>query len=112
MPSFIKLAAINSLALGALAVPTTFSTSNNAAGFSVTQVAAGPALKGAKAVVHAFAKHGRTAPQVVQDAAKAQETSSVVATSYEADNLYLCPVTFGTPGVTLMLQFDTGSSDL
>ncbi|QRV81402.1 aspartyl protease [Ceratobasidium sp. AG-Ba] len=36
----------------------------------------------------------------------------VTANDIQNDTEYACPVTIGTPGITLLLDFDTGSSDL
>jgi hypothetical protein len=38
--------------------------------------------------------------------------TEVPADSVQSDAEYVVPVTIGTPGVTLNLDFDTGSSDL
>ena len=40
------------------------------------------------------------------------QTGDVPAEDVQNDSLYLCPVTIGTPGQTLNLDFDTGSADL
>lgn len=42
----------------------------------------------------------------------ALNSGPVQATDIQNDSEYLCPVTIGTPGQTLMLDFDTGSADL
>ncbi|KAL8713917.1 MAG: hypothetical protein Q9220_002063 [cf. Caloplaca sp. 1 TL-2023] len=40
------------------------------------------------------------------------QPGDVPADDQQNDSLYLCPVTIGTPGQTLNLDFDTGSADL
>lgn len=45
-------------------------------------------------------------------AASADESGEVPADDIQNDSEYLCPVTIGTPGQTLNLDFDTGSADL
>jgi len=108
MPYINTLITVAALAASALAVPTQAGT-----GFSVTQVAGvGQPLRGARAIAHAHLKHGRDVPTEVARAAKAQQSGSAAAIPDQSNATWLTPVTIGTPGVTLQLQFDTGSSDL
>ena len=71
----------------------------------------GKIQSGPAAVAAAYNKYQKTPPADVAAAAAAQE-GTVPANPEEYDSEYLCPVTIGTPGVTLNLDFDTGSSDL
>ena len=65
---------------------------------------------GASQVASTFRKFKKAVPDNVLAAAAAQ--GSVTASPSQYDGEYDCPVTVGTPGVTLPLDFDTGSSDL
>jgi len=53
-----------------------------------------------------------TAPKPGQDTSNTGPVSEVPAQDVQNDLEYVVPVTIGTPGVTLNLDFDTGSSDL
>lgn len=107
MPYINTLITAAAFAAGTLAIPTQAGT-----GFSVTQVAGGQALRGARAIAHAHLKHGRDVPTEVARAAVSQQSGSAAATPDSNNVMWLTPVTIGTPGVTLQLQFDTGSADL
>lgn len=64
---------------------------------------------GAAALKKAYRKYGWTVPQTVSHASGG-ESGSVTATPQQGDAEFLSPVSIG--GQTLMLDFDTGSSDL
>ena len=49
---------------------------------------------------------------VLHKTSSAGQTGDVPAEDVQNDSMYLCPVTIGTPGQTLNLDFDTGSADL
>jgi hypothetical protein len=107
MPSPSKISvAVALLAVGS-ALPTTHK------GFVVYQVPKNPGFltAGPHSVLKTYLKYGKEPPSAVEQAA-ASTTGSVAATPEEYDSEYLCPVTVGTPGVTLNMDFDTGSSDL
>lgn len=60
-----------------------------------------------------YKKYKVAVPANVAAAAAAATQSGTVAANPESyDESYLCPVTVGTPGVTLNMDFDTGSADL
>ncbi|KAL8366859.1 hypothetical protein RB595_005022 [Gaeumannomyces hyphopodioides] len=94
--------------------------------FSVSQVAnpKGPVVKnGALALARTYQKFGKPLPPAlaaaVQNATAAASltrraggSGSATTTPAQFDVEYLTPVKIGTPGVTLNLDFDTGSSDL
>ncbi|MCJ1311672.1 Type I transmembrane sorting receptor [Agyrium rufum] len=82
-------------------------------GFRVEQQVHRPGFKtsGPAAMLKTYQKYGKEAPAAVQ-AAAAVSTGTVAANPEEYDSEYLEAVKIGTPGVTLMLDFDTGSSDL
>lgn len=100
------------LALASVAVASPFANPMSHQMFSVNQHFAGTRLKNGPAdLVRAVAKFATTdAPSNVLAAAAAVQSGSVSAIPESYDTEYLCPVTVGSQ--TLMLDFDTGSSDL
>lgn len=96
-------------------------------GFTVQQVASGIAIKNGamqvqktlkkfkKAVpVHiaAAASSAKAAATTAKAVSKATESGTVVASPTTDDSEYICPVQIGSNSQTLLLDFDTGSSDL
>ncbi|MCJ1355514.1 MAG: Type I transmembrane sorting receptor [Icmadophila ericetorum] len=82
-------------------------------GFTVHQVAKRPGIKTSPShsMLRTYRKFGKTPPSDVVNAA-ANDDGTVAADPTEYDSEYIEQVTIGTPGVTLGLDFDTGSSDL
>lgn len=84
-----------------------------APGVRINQVSVGKKLKnGPLEVAKTYQKYKVAVPANVAAAAAAVQSGRVTATPESYDESYLCPVTVGTPGVTLNLDFDSGSSDL
>ena len=80
--------------------------------FSVKQAATGKMIprSGPAAYKKALAKYGAPIPNAVNDAIAAVQSGTVTANPTQFDSQYLSPVTVG--GQSLMMDFDTGSSDL
>lgn len=114
---FSKLSAASAILSIAAASPAEYESSLEKRGvtFRVDQTISnaknGRIISGPAAVAAVYGKYGKTAPADVKAAAAANE-GTVAADPEQYDSEYLCPVSIGTAGVTLMLDFDTGSSDL
>jgi len=78
---------------------------------TVSKAKNGKIISGPAAVAAVYGKYGKAPPADVMAAAAANE-ATVTASPEQYDSEYLCPVTIGTAGVILNLDFDTGSSDL
>ncbi|EEA25100.1 aspergillopepsin A precursor, putative [Talaromyces marneffei ATCC 18224] len=99
---------ISFLALSALAAALTTSGKSS---FSIQQVAIQiPPIHPAILYARAHAKYGVEVPHNVSLAARSAKFDSLAATPFQNDVGYLCPVKLGRN--TLMLDFDTGSSNL
>lgn len=114
---FSKLGAASAILSVVAATPAEYESSLEKRGvtFRVDQTLntakSGKITSGPAAVAAVYGKYGKTPPADVAAAAAANE-GTVTATPEQYDSEYLCPVTIGTTGVTLNLDFDTGSSDL
>jgi len=110
MPSVASIVAFAGFAI--LAVATPVDKSSQKGRFTVHQVAHGTTKKiGSLALQKAYKKYNAPVPTRVAVAAASATASGTVAADPEPnDTEYLCPVNVG--GTTMMLDFDTGSSDL
>ncbi len=112
---FSKLGAASAILSFAAATPAEYESPLEKRGltFRVDQTVKKPGriVSGPAAVLSVYGKYHGTAPADVKAAAAANE-GTVTASPEQYDSEYLCPVTIGTSGVTLNLDFDTGSSDL
>ena len=114
---FSKLGAASAIFSVAASSPTEYESTVEKRGvtFRVDQAVntakLGYIQSGPAAVAAVYGKYKKTPPSDVA-AAAATQSGTVAANPEQYDSEYLCPVTIGTPGVTLNLDFDTGSSDL
>ncbi len=106
-----SLLLVTLLLTGALAAPAP--VPNKGRSFKIDRVRRSDHVRnGPAALRRAFNKHGWTVPETLQHATTQAggQTGQVPASPQRGDAEYLSPVNIG--GQTLMLDFDTGSSDL